>query len=212
MRIACIHALKSSLAPIDRAFLTTDPSIELIHMMDTSLLQLLREEKQITPLIRSRLASFCTQADALDVQAVQMTCSAFNGVRDDIQPFVNAPVFRSDEGVMDEASRYIKIGLIATVEETPPPLLSYLQAIAPSIEVTVKIDTTAMTALQKGEPARHDRKIKDLMQELAEDHEAIVLSQYSMAHVADQLHLPNTDILTAPQASVTKCLKTLSRR
>ncbi|MFB4165091.1 aspartate/glutamate racemase family protein [Alteribacillus sp. JSM 102045] len=212
MKVACIHALKSSLEPIDKAFQAAAPHIEIYHLMDTGMLYLLKKYKEITPAILRRLTDLCSKAEELKVDAIQMTCSAFNGVRDQIAPFASVPVFRSDEAVLEEASKYKKIGLIATVRETAPPLIKYLHQIGPATEVITEVNTLAMERLEKGERKGHDKLVLEMISSLKNKVEAVVLSQYSMAHTANMASQVEIPILTAPQASVRKCLSSFQKR
>ncbi|RKD76285.1 hypothetical protein ATL39_0500 [Sinobaca qinghaiensis] len=202
MKVVCVHALKSSLQPIEDAFQAASEETELHHLMDTTLLSLLKKEQTLSSTILYRFVEFCRRAEEEEADVILLTCSAFNEARDLIQPLTTVPVLRSDEGVMTQVARYQRVGLIATVNETPPPLERYLTSLAPDVDIRTKVDTEAMACLARGDKAGHDERIQQMVQQVQGEVDVIVLSQYSMAHTAGTVPAGNTPVLTAPEASV----------
>ncbi|MEX6702142.1 hypothetical protein ABS315_21480 [Peribacillus frigoritolerans] len=77
MKIALIHATTTALKPIEIAFQTVAPNIELLHFMDTSLLSLMEKSGKLTPEIIRRFSALVNIAYDSDVSCIQLTCSAF---------------------------------------------------------------------------------------------------------------------------------------
>ncbi|MFB5284066.1 hypothetical protein [Peribacillus sp. Hz7] len=115
MKIALISATKASLAPIERAFYEEAPDIELIHLLDTELLSMMEKEGALTSNIILRFSSLLNIAVSSEIDAIQLTCSAFNNITSILQPLYNVKLFRSDEAMLDQALAYERIGLISTV-------------------------------------------------------------------------------------------------
>ncbi|WP_252314121.1 aspartate/glutamate racemase family protein [Sinobaca sp. H24] len=202
MKVVCVHALKSSLQPIEDAFQAVPEEVELHHMMDTTLLSLLKKQQTLSSSILFRFVEFCRRAEEEEADVILLTCSAFNEARDLIQPLTTVPVLRSDEGVMKQAAAYPRVGLISTVAETPPPLERYLKSLAPDVVIHTKLDTEAMDCLARGDKAGHDARIYQMVQDVQGEVDVIVLSQYSMTHTARHIPAGNTPVLTAADASV----------
>lgn len=117
-------------------------------------------------------------------------------------------LFRSDEAMLDEALAYERIGLISTVKETPLALMSYLRDKKPDCSIESLVDPGIIHLLFQGRIDEHDEKVRNMIQQMDGRVDVIVLSQYSMAHIADQVQT-SVPILTAPQATVNRCINYL---
>lgn len=209
MKIALLSATKVSIKPIEKAFQKTNSDdIEIFHLLDTSLLPMLKKEKDITPEIIQRFIKLIDLAVSANSNAVLFTCSAFNNIADILQPIYDIRLFRSDEAMLNEASKYDKVGLVSTVKETPIALKSYLKKIKPTIQIESIVDDGAINLLNSNKKAEHDQKIIKMINHIKEKVDVIVLSQYSLAHIKKQVSL-DIPILTGPDASVDLCIKYL---
>ncbi|ERI08705.1 Asp/Glu/hydantoin racemase [Aneurinibacillus aneurinilyticus] len=205
MKIALIHATTTALNPIERAFYEEAPGVELFHFMDTSLLAMMEKSGSLTPEIIRHFSLLVNLAVQSEVDCIQLTCSAFNNVTTILQPLYPIKLFRSDEAMLNEALTYERIGLISTVKETPIALLSYLREKKPDILVESLVDPGTIHLLSQGRKEEHDKRIREMVYQIDGKVDVIVLSQYSMEHVATQLN-PSVPILTAPRAAAKHCL------
>ncbi|MFZ5944921.1 MAG: aspartate/glutamate racemase family protein [Bacillota bacterium] len=200
MKVGVIHATTTAVEPIEKAFREVFPQAKLLHFMDTGLLPMIQEAKGLSPEIINRFTLLVNLASQSKVDCIQLTCSAFNNVTEILQPLYSKKLFRSDEAMLDQVLAYNHIGLISTVEETPPALLSYLRQKNPHIKVESLVNTQAIDLLFKGKIAEHDQLVSEMMSQLEGTVEAIVLSQYSMAHMTEKLNC-SIPVLTGPKAS-----------
>lgn len=206
MKIGLIHATTTAVEPIIQAFRKEDAGeIELLHYMDTGLLSMMEESGSLTPEIIRRFSTLVTLAAQSEVDCVQLTCSAFNNITSILQPLYPMKLFRSDEAMLDEALAYERIGLISTVRETPIALISYLRDKKPDVQVESLVESGLIHMLFQGKKEQHDEKVRNMIGEIEGKVDVIVLSQYSMEHVADQIQT-SVPILTAPGAAAQKCL------
>ncbi|MDQ0219261.1 hypothetical protein ELQ35_15060 [Peribacillus cavernae] len=205
MKLALIHATTTALDPIVRAFYEAGNEVELLHFMDTGLLSMMEEYGSLTPEIIQRFSLLVNLAAQSDVNCIQLTCSAFNNVTNILQPLYPIKLFRSDEAMLDEALAYERIGLVSTVRETPIALMSYLREKNPSVKVKSLVEPGLIHLLFQGKKDQHDEQVMKMVHKLEGEVDAIVLSQYSMEHIADQVH-SSVPILTAPRASAKRCL------
>lgn len=208
MKIALLSATKVSLDPIENAFQKLNHDVELFHLLDSSLLPLLKLEKEITPSIIQRFVSLINLAVSSKADAILLTCSAFNNITSILQPLYNIKLFRSDEAMLNLASKYDKIGLVSTVAETPLALETYIKKIKPTIQIESVVDDGIISLLNSGKNREHDQRVKEMIYQLEGIVDAIVLSQYSIAHVKKLVSL-NTPIFSAPDASAKLCIKYL---
>jgi hypothetical protein len=210
MKIACIHATTTAVAPIENAFREAAADVELLHLMDTGLLALMEEKGELTPDIIRRFSLLLNLAAESRVDCIQLTCSAFNNVTAVLQPLYSAKIFRSDEAMLDEALSYERIGLVSTVRETPIALLSYLNEKKPDVQVESLVEPGLIYLLFQGKKEEHDERVRKMVHQLDGKVDVIVLSQYSMEHLAEQLQ-PSVPLLAAPKASVRRCMAYLQQ-
>ncbi|MFJ5768809.1 hypothetical protein [Psychrobacillus sp. NPDC093180] len=205
MKVGLIHATTTALKPIEKAFHEEAPDVQLLHFMDTGLFTMIETSGSLTPEIINRFSLLVNLAIQSEVDCILLTCSAFNNVTDILQPLYSVKLFRSDEAMLDEAITYERVGLISTVRETPIALLSYLTGKKPEILVESLVEPGLIHLLSLGKKDEHDEKIRKMVHQVEDKVDVIVLSQYSMAHIADQLNT-SVPILTAPRASAKRCL------
>ncbi|MRG84911.1 aspartate/glutamate racemase family protein [Salinibacillus xinjiangensis] len=208
MKVGLIHALTSSVPPIEKAFYEIAPEVELVHVMDTELLSMIKREQTQSPQIIRRFSKLIHLVTESKVDCIQFTCSAFNNLTTIFQPMSEVRLFRSDEAMLDVALQYERIGLISTVEETPPVLIHYLRQRKPSIEIQTMVNTEGLQALNRGDQDNHDELVLDMMKQLEPEVDAIVLSQYSLSHLATKVE-SSIPILTGPKESAKRCLRYL---
>jgi glutamate racemase len=212
MKVACIHATTTALNPIEKAFRNAiGDEVELLHFMDTGLLPMMEKSNGLTPEIKRRFSLLLNLAVQSDVDCIQLTCSAFNNVTKILQPLYPVKLFRSDEAMLDEALKYERIGLISTVSATPIALESYLKEKNPNVQVTSMVEPGLIHLLFQGKIEQHDKKIQEMVNLLDGNVDVIVLSQYSMEHVAEQV-TTSVPILTAPKGSADRCISYLKTK
>ena len=77
MRIALIHALAHSLAPIEDAFARLWPEIHRTNLLDDSLSADLARDGALTPAMTGRFLALARYAAGTGADAILFTCSAF---------------------------------------------------------------------------------------------------------------------------------------
>lgn len=171
----------------------------------------MQSEKSITPQIIRRFSRLVESAAESDADCIQLTCSAFNELTSVLRPLSDVKIFRSDEAMLDTALNYERIGIVSTVNETPPVLINYLREKKKSVNVQTLINTEALQRLFHGNQEAHDKLVTNMVYELEGETEVIILSQYSQAHIAEQLSV-SVPVLTGPDASVKRCLEYMEAR
>jgi|SRR5579872_1055884 len=203
MRIALIHALKHSLAPIEASFARLWPEATLMNLLDDSLSADVARDGRLTPEMTDRFLALGRYSVSTGANAILFTCSAFgpciDAVARDLSPM---PVLKPNEAMIELAiARGHRIGLLSTF---PPTLKSMPPEFPGSVRLVTKLAEGAMAALDRGDRAEHDRLVVQASRDLR-DCDLIALAQYSMAPaatmVAEATKLP---VLTTPDSAVTK--------
>ncbi|RST73140.1 hypothetical protein D4T97_014280 [Siminovitchia acidinfaciens] len=201
MKVALVSATKNSIQPIESAFDQYAQDIDYIHLLDSELLNLMERDGYLTNEMVDRFIDLCRLALKSNADVIQLTCSAFNDVVDLLRPIFQVPILRSDQAMLDKALHFYRIGLVSTVKETPIALTNYLKRKNPRVKIFSEVDDGAIHLLSKGKREEHDSRVLTMIEDIHDKVDVIVLSQYSMEHVARQIDI-EIPILTAAKETV----------
>ena len=203
MRIALIHALKHSVAPVEAAFALAWPEARLMNLLDDSLSADVAREGRLSEAMTARFLALGRYAVGTGADAILFTCSAF-------EPCIEAvareqaplPVLKPNEAMVEQAAaKARRIGLLATFA---PTLLSMPPEFPSSVQVVPKLAPGALAALDRGDRAEHDRLVAEAARDLS-DCDLIALAQYSMAPAASLVAAATgRAVLTTPDSAVLK--------
>jgi Asp/Glu/hydantoin racemase len=217
-RIALIHALEESIAPIRSAFRENWPEAFTFDLLDTSLAP---DRAHSGVLDEAMTARFATLGDyaagtsgvAGPTRALLFTCSAFGPAIDKVKSRVPIPVLRPNESAFEIAlGMGGDIGLAVTFPPSESSLRAELEEMAQAAGRKVRVQTTvaagALDALKAGNPALHDELAARAVETLG-NVAVVVLGQFSLARAAplvrSRVAVP---VLTTPDCAV-RALKSL---
>lgn len=206
-RIALIHALAHSVAPINSVMARDWPEAERMNLLDDSLsADLARSGTGLDAAMHQRFETLAAYAERTGAQAILFTCSAFGPCIEAVAARRPAmPVLKPNEAMIAEAVAALpaggRIGLVASFA----PTLASMPAEFPSgIDLCSELAEGAMDALNAGEGAAHDAGVVAAARRLrSRGCQVIALAQFSMARsreaVEQALGLP---VFTTPQSAV----------
>lgn len=205
VRVAMIHALGESVAPVKMAFQEEFPEAELVNVLDEGLF--IDFDMHITPQLRRRMSQLICYCAEHGADAVALACSVYAPVVESARDLVDIPVLSSYDAVMDAAVACgTRIGIISSVPATVRDSEFYLRKAAEkrgkSVEPVPYLDVGMMQVLRTdGEPAFH-RRLAEEAQRMAPDVDALLLSQFSMATALPYLRkVTPVPVLSAPHSA-----------
>ncbi len=218
-RIALIHALTHSVAPINAEFERAWPDCVRMNLLDDSLsADLARIAGGLDDRMTARFMALAAYAIGTGAEGILFTCSAFGPCIDAVAArWPDVPVLKPNEAMIDDAVRAAagegrrrRIGLVATYA----PTLSSMPAEFPAgVEVIPVLAEGALAALDVGDVSTHDRLVVDAARSaLAQGCGVIALAQMSLARAAPAVEravpLP---VLTTPQSAVRRLRTRMER-
>ena len=212
MRIALIHALRHSAAPIEAAFARLWPEARLMTLMDDSLSADLACDGALTPAMTGRFLTLARYAAATGADGILFTCSAFGpciaACQQDLAPL---PVLKPNEAMVEEAvGMGRRVGLLASFAPSLDSLPAEFLAARPDAHVTTALAQGALNALDQGDGDRHDRLAADAARSLA-DADVIALAQFSLARAARAVEqATGKRVLTTPDSAIRKLRRMLA--
>jgi hypothetical protein len=215
MRIALIHALKHSIAPIEASFARLWPEAELANLLDDRLSADLARDGALTPAMTDRFLTLAHYAVACGADGVLFTCSAFGPCIDacasELAPM---PVLKPNEAMIDEAVALAgpagRIGLLATFAPTLATMPAEFAAVAPNVTLVPALAADALAALNRGDTAEHDRIAAEASRAL-ESCDVVALAQFSLSSAAKHVAAATgRTVLTTPDSAVRKLQRLLA--
>jgi aspartate/glutamate racemase len=181
-RIALIHALSHSVAPINTAFARDWPEAQLMNLLDDSLsADLARGGRGLDEAMHERFQCLAQYAVDTGARGILFTCSAFGPCIEAVaRRHAGMPVLKPNEAMVAEAAAGSgKLGLIATFQ---PTLDSMPPEFPAGVELELALAEGALDALNAGDAARHDALIAKQASALRDQGcTRIALAQFSMA-------------------------------
>lgn len=202
-RIALIHALSHSIAPINEALARDWPDAMRMNLLDDSLSADLAAGGALDAAMHSRFGQLARYAVDCGSDAILFTCSAFGPCIEEVaRHHAPLPVLKPNEAmVADAAAMGVRVGLLATFL---PTLQSMPAEFPPGVPVECKLADGALAALNAGDAVAHDMLIAQAAVELKQRGCGVIaLAQFSMARarpeVAARTGLP---VLTTVDSAV----------
>ena len=210
MRVALIHALAHSVAPINAEFARAWPECERMNLLDDSLsADLARSAAGLDARMTGRFLALAGYALDAGADGILFTCSAFGPCIDAVAArWPGVPVLKPNEAMIEEAVRLAtaapgggRIGLVATFA----PTLSSMPAEFPAGVVVVPVLAEgALAALDRGDAATHDRLAADAARRaVAQGCDVVALAQFSLARAAPAVAAAvAVPVVTTPASAV----------
>ena len=182
-RIALIHALSHSGAPINAAFERDWPEAVRMNLLDDSLsADLARGGRGLDAAMHERFQRLAQYAVDTGAKGILFTCSAFGPCIEAVaRRHAGIPVLKPNEAMVAEAAQgqQGRLGLIATFAAT---LVSMPPEFPPGTALEPVLAEGALDALNAGDTQRHDALIAAQAAALRERGcTRIALAQFSMA-------------------------------
>ncbi|MBE2263653.1 MAG: arylsulfatase [Burkholderiaceae bacterium] len=210
-RIALIHALAHSVAPINEALQRQWPDASRMNLLDDSLsADLARSATGLDAAMTGRFLALADYAVGTGAHALLFTCSAFGPCIEAVaQRYPDLPVLKPNEATIRDAVRARKpVGLVASFA---PTLQSMPAEFPAGVLMGFEMAEGAMEALNAGDLAAHDAAVAAAAFRLKNRGAAVVaLAQFSMARAGDEVaRLTGLPVLTTPGSAIVELRRRL---
>ena len=207
-KVAIIHTFLYSVEDLKKLFAEKLPGVEMINIVDDSLLQEALKNKGVTPAMIRRMAMYALQAEAMGVDAILNQCSSVGEAADHIQKVISMPYVKIDEHMAKEAVKLgSRIAVIATAISTIGPSSRLVEKAAKDAgkQVTVNqcfVEGAYEALLIEGNREKHNKMIIDRIKQEEKRNDVIVLAQGSMYHLLPLLKDISIPVLTSFETGV----------
>ena len=207
-KVAIIHTSFVSVEDLKGFFTAILPDVELMNIVDDSLLKEVMANGGITPQIKSKMIQYALIAQQQGADLIFNQCSSVGEAIDVAKEVVNIPILKVDEPM---ASRAVELGsrisVIATVASTMKPSVNLVKnmAIKAGKKVVVNeclVDGALDIQMKEGNREKHNQLLLDKIREVEDQSDVIVLAQGSMLVLNPLLGEFTKPILTSPESGV----------
>ena len=208
INVICVHTAMALVEPLTKTFAELLPEVNVNHIADSSLIKEVIANNEVTPAVRRRLLAYYNAAADAGADVVFNTCSSVGDVADYGNTYAPIPVFRIDQPMAAQAvAVYNRIGVISTLPTTLDPTCRLLKNEAKKVGRVVTLveglADGAFAAGQSGDGETHDRLIAEAAGRIANQVDAFVLAQGSMARMEQRLSdLTGKPVLSSPVLGV----------
>ena len=191
--IALISATPASMPAASAAFAEILPEAEVWNILDDRLLVEADAQGGLTAPLAERMARLIRHAALENADGILLTCSMYGPVAHQIAAELDIPVYGSDDAAFQAAlsGEYSAILLVASLEV---PLADAMKRFAEAaadagstVDVTGIVAPHAFVAAKEGDLDGLVDSLAAAIDAVDSQYDAVLLAQYSLAVVAEQL-------------------------
>jgi len=207
-RVGVVHTFLYSVEDIKKQFREKLPEIDVINIIDDSLLQEALENKGITPDIVHRMCVYFRICEDLGCACILNQCSSVGEAADIAARQVNIPVLKIDYPMAKKAVELgSRIAVIATAISTVGPSSRLIENVAREAGKEVKVERYYVEGaydclLKTGDRDKHNEMVIEKIKEAEKANDVIVLAQGSMYHLMPLLKDISVPVLTSLESGV----------
>lgn len=214
-KVAVIHTSFVSVEDLKKLFKEIIPQVEMINIVDDSLLSEVMSAGGITKGIVKRICTYALQAEGIGVDAIFNQCSSVGEAVNVARNMISVPFVKVDEAMAEEA---VKIGgrisVVATVASTMKPSVGLIEEAAQKAGKKVEIkkclvDGALEVLMKEGNREKHNKMVIDAINSLERESDVIVLAQGSMIILLPYLKHIKIPVLSSPRSGVMRLKKVL---
>lgn len=207
MKVVMIHTSPVSLNDLKALCKEIIPSVELVNIIDDSLLEEVKTVGHINPQIISRMCSYVQVANTLKPDLIFNQCSSVGEAFDIAKQQACCKTLKIDEAMAEKAVELgERIGVVATVASTVSPSCNLVarkaQAAGKQVTVNRYLVDGALDILMKGDVNRHNELVIKAIEKAESENDVVVLAQGSMTAILPLLKNPQKPVLTSPRLAI----------
>ncbi len=212
-RIGVVHTFLYSVEDLKAMFKKYIPDVEMINIIDDSLLEEALANKGITPGIISRMCDYYTNLKELGCVCCLNQCSSVGEAADIASKLIDIPMVKIDGPMAEKAVNLgSKIAVIATAISTVAPSCRLVENTAKKLGKEVKVTPCFVEGaydflLKTGDKQKHNEMVIAKIREAAKTHDVVVLAQGSMYHLLPLVADVKVPVLSSLETGVEQLQK-----
>ena len=215
MKLGIIHTSAVSLNDLKALCQEIIPDVEVINIIDDSLLEEVKKNNGPTASIISRMCTYVTVMDKLGVDLILNQCSSVGEAFDVARKCTSIKTLKIDETMARKAVELgNNIAVVATVASTMKPSCNLVRTMAKEANKDVVVneflvDGALDILMKEKDQEKHNRLCLETIKKAAETNDVVVLAQGSMTVLLPYLNEISKPVLTSPKMAIEKVKEVL---
>jgi Asp/Glu/hydantoin racemase len=207
-KVAVIHTFLYSVEDLKKQFAQKVPEVEMVNIVDDSLLTEALENKGITANIIRKICAYAVEAEQMGCKCILNQCSSVGEASEAAQKLIKIPYLKIDQPMAREAVRLGKnIAVIATAISTVGPSTRLVESEGKKAGKEVHVsgcfaEGAYDVLLKENNREKHNQIVVATIEKAAQTHDVIVLAQGSMYHLMPLLGHIKVPVLTSLESGV----------
>ncbi|ONG47270.1 hypothetical protein BKE38_24240 [Pseudoroseomonas deserti] len=202
-RIAVISVTLNAVTPMMRRFSQEPGAWAVTNLLDEALQAEIAAEGRVTDRSMAQMGALLGRAAAIKAEAVLLTCTVFSPYLPALRQLFAMPLIGADVAMLEQAAALQRRTVIlCTFPAALAGSAAMFEAASGGVAADVVLVEGAQAAMAAGDPARHDALITEAIRAHAQNYEAVVLAQMSMAGAAALVPDCPVPLLTSPDCAV----------
>lgn len=207
-KVGVVHTFLYSVEDIKAMFKKYLPEVEMVNIIDDSLLEEALANKGITPNLIGRMCDYYTNLKEIGCVCCLNQCSSVREAAEIAGKMIDIPILNIDEPMAEKAVESgERIAVIATAVSTVEPSSRLVERKANEIGKKVTVDRCFVEGayeclLKTGDREKHNEMVIAKIKDAEKDHDVIVLAQGSMYHLMPLLKDIKIPVLTSLESGV----------
>lgn len=207
MKVVLIHTSPVSLNDLKALFKEIIPDVEMVNIIDDSLLDEVKKVGKINSNIISRMCAYVQVAKTMKPDLIFNQCSSVGEAFDIARTQADCKTLKIDEPMAEKAiSLGSKIGVVATVASTVQPSSDLIRNTAKKCGKDVCVNEYlvdgALDILMSGDVDKHNELVIEAIKKAESENDVVVLAQGSMTAILPLLTDIKKPVLTSPRLAV----------
>lgn len=215
-KLVIIHTSPVSLNELKRLASIYLENVEVVNLMDDSMLHEVQINHGITLSLRERMCKYVKIAEELNADIIMNQCSSVGNAFDIARTYTQIKTLRMDEAMCEKAVLMgERIGVIASVASTLKPSCSLLLKKAAEFnkQIFVKeylVEGALDILMKENNVEKHNQLCLATIYKAMHENDLIVLAQGSMTVLLPYLHDICVPVLSSPELAMKKVANMLS--
>lgn len=192
------------------------PGIEVVNFQNPSILAEAIESGHVNQIAATSLVTLYNQAILAGADIILNVCSSVGETADALQSYgdyVGVPIIRIDEAMCTTASRFQRVGVLATLPTTMQPTVNTIIRTGRKYNHFPKISQQLVENAFGADQEVFFLKLKAAAEKILADVDVIVLAQGSMAYAQEKLSAAlQLPVLASPEFGVAAVKDSLQKQ
>lgn len=215
-KVGVIHTFLYSVEDLKSLFAELIPEVEMINVIDDSLLKEVLENGGPTPAVYRRMTAYAVNLEAMGCDLILNQCSSVGEVADNIQKCLSIPYIKVDRAMACEAiGKGNNIAVVATAYTTMGPSVRLIENTAREMEEKRQVNACLAEGaydalLKEGDRPKHDKILMETIDKACAENDVVCLAQGSMIGLVDKCRDKPVPVLHSFRSGVTQVREKLA--